>query len=206
MRRSARFLTALVFLFFSELAHHEATAITLLHEFAGGDNDGRRPNAGLTLNGSALFGTTKSGGDNDLGTIFSINTNGTGFTLLHEFAGGANDGEQPHDLTLSGSTLFGTTLHGGNNNDGTIFSINTDGSDFMLLHEFAGGPNDGQEPPAGLALSGSILFGTTNRGGANRSGTIFSIPVLEPGGLVLIITALCVLGFYPMSRRVIHKT
>ena len=156
----------------------DGSGFALLHEFAGGTNDGGNPLAGLTLSGSTLFGTTLQRGDDDAGTIFSINTDGSGFTLLHEFAGGDNDGAWPYAaLTLSGSTLFGTTNVGGDSNSGTVFSINTDGSNFTLLHEFAGGDNDGAVPHAGLTLSGSTLFGTTNGGGDNNRGTVFSIEI-----------------------------
>ena len=160
---------------------------TPLHEFAGGANDGADPLAGLTLSGSTLYGTTRSGGDNNRGTIFSISTDGSGFTLLHEFVGGADDGQWPQsDVTLSGSTLYGTTLVGGDHDLGTIFSINTDGSEFTLLHEFAGGADDGAnsnvgQQTAGLTLSGSTLYGATERGGDFGLGTVFSIEIAEPG-------------------------
>jgi uncharacterized repeat protein (TIGR03803 family) len=160
---------------------------TPLHQFAGGANDGADPLAGLTLSGSTLYGTTRSGGDNNRGTIFSISTDGSGFTLLHEFVGGADDGQWPQsDVTLSGSTLYGTTLAGGDHDLGTIFSINTDGSEFTLLHEFAGGADDGAnsnvaQQTAGLTLSGSTLFGATDGGGDFNGGTVFSIEIAEPG-------------------------
>jgi uncharacterized repeat protein (TIGR03803 family) len=55
--------------------------------------------------------------------VFNINTNGTGFSLLHEFAGGGSDGRDPYgDLTLSGSTLYGMTYYGGDSDSGTVFS------------------------------------------------------------------------------------
>ena len=168
----------------------DGSGYTPLHEFAGGANDGEGPLAGLILSGSTLYGTTQGGGDHSRGTIFSINTNGSGFTLLHEFAGGADDGRGPEaELTLSGSTLYGTTKKGGDlacdttepEGCGTIFSINTDGSGFTLLHEFAGGADDGAVPWARLTLSGSTLYGTTERGGEDGLGTVFSIEIAEPG-------------------------
>ena len=164
----------------------DGSGYTPLHEFAGGANDGEGPLAGLILSGSTLYGTTQVGGDHRRGTIFSINTDGSGFTLLHEFAGGADDGRNPEaELTLSGSTLYGTTKNGGDlacattgpEGCGTIFSINTDGSGFTLLHEFAGGANDGAHPWAGLSISGSTLYGATERGGDNGLGTVFSIEI-----------------------------
>jgi len=39
--------------------------------------------------------------------IFQISTNGTGYTILHQFGSTPSDGQNPAgDLTLSGSTLY----------------------------------------------------------------------------------------------------
>jgi uncharacterized repeat protein (TIGR03803 family) len=66
---------------------------------------------------------TNYGGDDGAGTIFKINADGTGFTLLHEFADGSDDGSNPMgSLTLVGSTLYGMTPYGGDDGAGTIFS------------------------------------------------------------------------------------
>jgi uncharacterized repeat protein (TIGR03803 family) len=35
---------------------------------------------------------TRKGGDHDFGVVFSIDTNGTNYTELHDFAGGDSDG------------------------------------------------------------------------------------------------------------------
>ena len=78
-------------------------------------------------------------------------------------------------LTLSGSTLYGTTSAGGANGDGTIFSIPVTGGTPTTLLSFNG--TDGEDPYGSLTLSGSTLYGMTSAGGANGDGTIFSIPV-----------------------------
>src|SRR5262245_115573 len=91
-------------------------------------------------------------------------------TVLHEFAGGFNDGDLAEGLMLSGSTLFGTTAYG-YNDAGTVYSLNTDGSGFRLLHAFAASPYpDGKIPQGVLVLSGSTLFGTTVFSGADLEG------------------------------------
>src|SRR5262249_24860629 len=83
-----------------------AAGITLLHSFAGAIQDGSEPTTDLTLSGTTLFSTTNTGGANRLGTLFSIKTDGTGFKLLHSFAGSNQDGSFPSGgLTLSGTTL-----------------------------------------------------------------------------------------------------
>jgi len=149
---------------------------TILHEFAGGGSDGRDPRGSLTLVGSTLYGMTTRGGDSGYGTVFSIGTDGNDFTLLHEFAGGNTDGRTPNaDLTLDGSTLYGMTVYGGDSSAGTVFSIGTDGNDFTLLHEFAGGDSDGDGPLGSLTLDGSTLYGMTTWGGDSDTGVLFSI-------------------------------
>ena len=149
---------------------------TLLHEFAGGDNDGAKPSGSFILSNTTLYGMALEGGNSNKGVIFSIGTDGSNFTLLHEFAGGDNDGAVPYgSLILSNSTLYGMTYQGGDDDVGVIFSIGTDGSDFILLHKFAGGNDDGSLPYDSLILSNSNLYGTTAYGGNSNKGVIFSI-------------------------------
>ena len=153
----------------------DGTGYTLLHSFAGPGSDGREPLGSLILSGSTLFGMTGKGGTYDLGTVFRMETDGSGFSLLHSFAGIPDDGQFPNgSLILSGSTLYGVTVWGGNSGNGAIFSIHTDGSDFTMLHGFpgvyaTGSPNDS------LILSGSTLYGITYLGGDNHLGAVFKI-------------------------------
>ena len=154
----------------------DGSNFTLLHEFAGGDNDGAKPSGSFILSNTTLYGMALEGGDSNKGVIFSIGTDGSNFTLLHEFAGGNDDGTVPYgSLILSNSTLYGMTYQGGDDDVGVIFSIGTDGSDFILLHKFAGGNDDGSLPYDSLILSNSNLYGTTAYGGNSNKGVIFSI-------------------------------
>jgi hypothetical protein len=53
--------------------------------------------------------------------VFQVNTDGTGFTNLHEF--GFSDGAQPYsEVILSGGTLYGTTAAGGSPGNGPTVS------------------------------------------------------------------------------------
>jgi uncharacterized repeat protein (TIGR03803 family) len=155
------------------------TGYELLHTFAGGpgSTDGKRPYGSLIASGSTLYGMTENGGSADLGTIFKINTDGTGFGLLHSFVGGAADGSGPKgSLIMNGSTLYGMTMwSGAGGNNGTIFQINTDGTGFQLVHSFGGGVADGRYPQFGdLLLAGSQLYGMTCNGGPADLGVVFS--------------------------------
>ena len=94
--------------------------------------------------------------------------------VLASFDGGIPLGAQPGgDLTLSGSTLFGVTDRGSNFNfnDGTIFSIGVNGTNYQNLFQFNGSTLT--SPEAALVVSGSTLYGSCGTG--NGDGAIFSI-------------------------------
>ena len=160
----------------------DGSDFTLLHEFAGGTDDGANPESSLTLYSGKLYGMTPGGGNSGLGTIFSMDTDGTNFTLLHEFAGGSGDGQAPlrGNLTLHGAKFYGMTPAGGDSDAGVIFSMDTDGSNFTLVHEFAGGTDDGWLPYGSLTSASDKLYGMTYEGGEFNNGTLFVISEL-PG-------------------------
>jgi uncharacterized repeat protein (TIGR03803 family) len=96
------------------------------------------------------------------------------YNILHEFGKSAGDGTNPYAaLIVVKGTLYGTTLYGGSNNTGTVFSITKTGAE-TVLHSF-GGAGDGATPAAALLDLNGTLYGTTVAGGANNSGTVFSI-------------------------------
>src|SRR6266478_3283702 len=151
----------------------DGSGFTNLYSFTGG-NDGGIPTASLILSGSILYGTASAGGGSGNGTVFAVNTDGSGFTNLYRFTGG-NDGGDPYaGLILSSNTLYGTASGGGSSGNGTVFAVNTDGSGFTNLYGFTGG-NDGGAPTAGLILSGNTLYGTTTAGGSSGNGTVFAV-------------------------------
>lgn len=179
----------------------DGTGFTNLHTFT----ESRQNSSGFSTNGDAagpnylimssnmLYGTAGFGGNSGLGAVFAINSNGTDFTILHSFAAGSgsfplglpritnSDGAFPNSLVLSGNTLYGTAPYGGGSANGTIFAVNTDGSDFRVLHAFAAGSgsyiitnSDGVYANE-LILSGNTLYGAADLGGAYGIGTIFSL-------------------------------
>jgi uncharacterized repeat protein (TIGR03803 family) len=162
-----------------------------VYNFTG--NEGGYSLAGLILSGNTLYGTTSYGGTNGDGSVFAINTDGTGFTNLYSFSAENlsnpldnytnRDGAYPQcRLVLLGDTLYGTTTDGGSGGEGTVFAVNIDGAGFTNLHNFTtlddGLNSDGAEPMGGLVLSGdTLLYGTTMAGGTNGSGTVFGINI-----------------------------
>ncbi len=147
----------------------------ILHNFSYAATDGHGPQYGsLTLDGSSFYGMTAYGGSTGNGAIFALNTNGSGFSLLHSFSGGLGGKEPNGSLTLSGSTLYGMTAGGGSGGSGTIFTMGTGGSGYSVLHNFTGSASDGSAPQGSLILSGSTLYGVTKTGGSGY-GTVFKM-------------------------------
>jgi uncharacterized repeat protein (TIGR03803 family) len=155
------------------------TSLLVLHTFTApsgqpvANNDGAHPAAGLVLSGNTLFGTTAYGGAAGYGTVFQVNTDGSDFTTLYSFTNGTDGATPMAPLLVAGGMLYGTASAGGSSNDGTIFMLDTAGSNFSTLYTFTNG-EDGAAPAAGLLLAGSTLYGTTAGTSSGSSfGTMF---------------------------------
>jgi len=148
---------------------------SVLYAFTGG-TDGLFLQAGVIEDSSGnLYGTALLGGAYDHGDVYRLTPNGT-LTVLYSFTGGS-DGAEPEGGVVEDSSgnLYGTTSHGGADNDGTVFQLAPDGTE-TVLHSFTGGNSDGSEPFAGLIMDGAgNLYGTTFQGGLHNAGTIFKV-------------------------------
>lgn len=122
----------------------------------------------LKLFGSQLFGATSKGGTNGDGTIFRVETNGTGYVVLKSFYGPV-DGSTPSALVASGNTLFGLTSSGGSQGYGTAFRMNSDGTGFAVITNLPPGANPFSTPQE-LALLNGTIYGATARGSKNVGG------------------------------------
>jgi uncharacterized repeat protein (TIGR03803 family) len=178
----------------------DGSGFTLLHAFAAITSssavivnaDGAHPRAKLVESAGFFYGTTNVGGAHGQGTIFRLAFDGSAFELLHEFttptapSGSTVAVNQDGALPQAGLTdggdglLYGTTVVGGANGGGVLYSITPDGSVMTALHNFVG--ESGTEPVGTLLLaSDGRLYGTTSAGGTTASGgastlgTVFSI-------------------------------
>ena len=69
-----------------------------------------------------------------------------GYQRLTSFGDPTQAGTLPHAALLFGAdgALYGTTLLGGTNNQGTVFKMNPDGTGYRELHGFVAG-GDGKD-------------------------------------------------------------
>ncbi len=159
--------------------HTDGSGYTKLHDFSSaidssaGAGGGGNPYGTLTISGNILYGMTYGTGGPNKGNVFSIHTDGSAYTGLLAFTGPNGQFPGYGALTLSGNVLYGTTLYGGANGLGVIFSVHTDGTGYNKLLDFDNA--NGSMPFSSLTLSGNRLYGTTSSGGANNKGTVFSI-------------------------------
>ena len=161
----------------------------VLHSFGRG-TDGAFPSAGLINVGGTLYGTTSKGGSHDVcgyssypfgcGTVFSVTTGGRE-KVLHSFGGSLSDGYDPlASLIGVKGALYGTTQYGGSYNGcgfqscGTVFSITPSGTE-KVVYGFYKVRDDGAAPVASLIKVNGMLYGTTQYGGTNDEGTVFSV-------------------------------
>jgi uncharacterized repeat protein (TIGR03803 family) len=139
-------------------------------------------------NDGNFYGTTLEGGigyspyspnNTAAGTVFKISTNGV-LTSLQSFSyTNVDNGLYPSAGLLQGSdgNFYGTTSGHGPGSQvrsrGTVFKMSPNGI-LTSLHSFAG--QEGSYPSAGLVQgTDGSLYGTTEEGGTNDSGTVFKI-------------------------------
>jgi uncharacterized repeat protein (TIGR03803 family) len=159
-----------------------AGKLTVLYTFTGTSSDGSAPEAGMILDDAGnLYGTTAYGGTAGFGIVFKLDTVGT-LTVLHNFLGPPDDGAYPWEPALTRDTdgnLYGVTLSGGVQNDGTVFALHPDGTE-TLLHQFTGSGGDGVRPNGVLVLDeAGNLYGTADGGNTTECsggcGIVFKI-------------------------------
>ncbi len=155
--------------------------LSVFASFDGGN--GAFPVAELVQGADGSFyGTAEGGGASGWGTVFQVTPDGM-IKPLYVFQGGS-DGGNPQSTLVQDSQgiLYGTTMEGGINDNGTVFQITTNGN-LTTLYSFHG--DDGRWPLAGLLLGkDGNFYGTTLYGGDYGGGVIFrltitpSLPVL----------------------------
>jgi uncharacterized repeat protein (TIGR03803 family) len=113
----------------------DGMGFTNIHPFSVTDSnafnsDGAFPYGGVILSGNTLYGTTAAAGPFGNGTVYEVNTDGSGFQVLHSFSAldpiysTDSDGAQPYaSLLLTNNVLYGVTSEGGEYGGGTVFAL-----------------------------------------------------------------------------------
>jgi uncharacterized repeat protein (TIGR03803 family) len=102
-----------------------------------------------------------------------MTADGNDVTELHSFSFG--DGAAPNAVIMgTDGRLYGTTRFGGDFNQGSVFRMSADGTGFVTLRLLSG--LDGVSPAAAFhQLPDGRLVGTTQGGGMNSHGTVFTM-------------------------------
>ena len=154
-----------------------------LHSFGFTNRVGKVPAARLMVASDGLiYGSTVVAGVSDRGTLFRIQPDGTGYTVLHRFDG--TNGQAPQADLIEGpdGRLYGTTASGGRSSFGTAFRMQRTGAGFEVLHHFGDVTDDGSALRAPLIqASDGLLYGIAAGGGGNTNiaGTAFR---MQPDG------------------------
>jgi uncharacterized repeat protein (TIGR03803 family) len=187
-----RFIAAVTILTLG-LFHSTAQTITVfdtLHAFSSSSGipptnpDGSSPKSGLILCGNTLYGTAAYGAFFGCGTVFQINTDGSGFSALYDFTNGFDGSTPIAPLLMANNILYGTASAGGMGY-GTVFALDLSDTNFSTLYSFTNG-EDGAMPESALILAGNTLYGATSGTSSGSSyGSVFSVNVDGSGFTVL---------------------
>jgi uncharacterized repeat protein (TIGR03803 family) len=120
--------------------------------------------------GNSIGSTTSAGA-----VLFAVpvSVSGLAMSTLWSFEDGS--GVTPYSPLTQGTdgNLYGTTVQGGTEGDGTVFKVTTNGA-FTTLASF--NVNNGAIPYAGLFLGkDGYLYGAADLGGFYGDGTLFSV-------------------------------
>lgn len=153
-----------------------------------------------------VYGTTKEGGLNNLGTIYRFNPETEDLQVIWHFQSGLAGSEPTGGLceTLPG-VLHGFVAQGGDYNDGALYQLVLSGFQFSIRHSFnlsadLGLPTESNGP---VSKGDGSLCAVLGNGGPSSEGAIckwsFSNPIMEFPFSFNTST-----GYQPFGRLAIH--
>jgi uncharacterized repeat protein (TIGR03803 family) len=186
---------------FKLTSRNQGSIFTPLYTFHR--SDGADPESPLIFGrDGALYGTTRKGGQQGVGTIFRLAPPPTHCSatlcswtesVLYQFTGGP-DGTWPQGRLTFDQTgnLYGTAtgssvddeLPAGGPPPGSVWQLAGSGLswNFNLVHPFSNYGSDGTNPKGGLVVDSSgNVYGTTPFGGVFGNGTVFQMTPTQSG-------------------------
>ena len=120
------------------------------------------------------------------GLVATTSARAQTFGLLHSF--NSSHGADPNGALVQATNgdLYGTTVVGGTNNDGSVFKITPSGT-LTMLHSFDA-TTDGEQPIGALIQGSNGNFYGTNSEGPIGGGSVFKI---TPGGTLTTLYSFC---------------
>ena len=154
--------------------------ISVLHDFAGGD-DGFQPEAGVIFhNGMNLYGTTFWGGTNKAGTVFELTPPAAGQTGWVKTAifnfDPSTSGQGPYRIVADkAGNLFGATRFSVGGGGGEIFELSppsTQGSPWTETTLYSWTCDCA---PTGVIFDKGVALYGVGAGGTNNDGTVIAL-------------------------------
>jgi uncharacterized repeat protein (TIGR03803 family) len=141
---------------------------------------GSKPNGKVHVDDDGVvWGTTEEGGTSNFGTIFKYDPATSTFTTVQSFSSGGGYRPKGALVGMSDGFIWGTTSSGSSASYGSVFKINPATNAVTVVYTFASStPANGYQLACGLVEDSSgFVWGTTQLGGANTSGTLFKIAI-----------------------------
>lgn len=128
-----------------------------------------------------LYGTLRNGGLDEVGSFFTMRSDGTGYQTLHSFSGIDGDGRIPTGKLLLGvdGFLYGTTSDDpstGGTGRGTIYRLAKDGTFYEVIHRFGIGDDTAHSPQLLNEPPDGYLYGAAG-GGTGGQGILFRLRI-----------------------------
>lgn len=125
-----------------------------------------------------IWGVSQQGGSDQIGSVFNLYDDGTGYLLKSEFQNSI-DGTKPKSSVLVGQdgNYYGITSAGGDHNAGTIFKYSDSGFEVLYhLTPFVDGTDAKGDM---IEITPGVFVGTTNSGGPSFGGTLFKYSLAQ---------------------------
>lgn len=149
---------------------------TDIHDF-NWSTDGSTPYSCPVLHNGKLYGTTFSGGTNNMGVIFSFDITNNTFANLYEFNSPTGNNPYGAMIMASNGKFYGATSVGGANGGGVIYSFDISGNNYQKLYDFATASGNNMQG-AFMEAANGLLYGVTRDGGSFNKGVLFSFDIV----------------------------
>jgi uncharacterized repeat protein (TIGR03803 family) len=166
----------------------DGTDYSILYSFPGYSGDGQTPGTGLVVRSISgtnyLFGTTGLGGVGDAGTVFKFDISTSAETSTTLPLNNSGSASLPNPLMLeSDGNLYGTTEHGGTNDEGTLIRVTPGTLAVTTLYDFPTASSTSGDQPFGALIEDSAggLHGTASDGGTVDGGAGTMTKFSNPG-------------------------